>query len=731
MPAMHLAAYLAGAVLLALTLSGAGLTALVVVRRRLGHLTGAPRGLAAALLALTAVFVVHLLPLATGTLTRATPPLLSLLLAGLLWRLLPAVDPATDPATATPDGSPAAASGSSAARPASWALALAALAVTAVAAAGEVRAYSLQELQIIDTVAAHLPIVARWIQGGSLWHISQFIPFQWQGNFPNTGDVFALAVMLPWHSDFAVRFLDPVFIAALVIAIYALAHELGAPRPAALLFACVIAALPTMVAAGYGAELPDPVMYATFATGLLFLARFVRTRLRSDLLLAGVGLGLCFGVEWYSLTSVAVVLLVWFAGEALARLATVRDRRGDRDLADAARDGAFPGDSPSSPSPSPSPLSWGGIARTALLLGGLILLLGGVWLVRNWALSGDPFFPTSVQILGLHVFSAPPDIWLAQGGYTIFDYFGAGQGHVWATYLLPSFHIAFADAGAVLLGGLVLTGLLLAWRGATRRAGDPRVLAMGVIALGCLLAYFATPYSALGPKGYPAGTYLLARYGVPALIAAAPVCAWAAGRLGDLGVLVELAGAFAVFSGLTRGFTNASTHDLAVGAAVLALLAAASMALPALRRRPWPRLAVAGLLALGVLVAGHHDERVFFADRYLDVDPTFAAIARDPQPLRVAITGFSNENVLVSPILPSFGPRLANDVQYVGPWVDHELVQYTREGPFVAALRRGDFDDVILGRAAIPGQPVTPPTWVLAAGYRPALASPEFFLFTR
>ena len=72
----------------------------------------------------------------------------------------------------------------------------------------------------------------RWIQEGSLWPVDDFIPDRAPGNYPQTGDVFVLAVMLPFDGDFLVRLVPYPFLALLGVSVYAGARELAAPaRP--------------------------------------------------------------------------------------------------------------------------------------------------------------------------------------------------------------------------------------------------------------------------------------------------------------------------------------------------------------------------------------------------------------------------------------------------------------------------------------------------------------------
>ncbi len=98
--------------------------------------------------------------------------------------------------------------------------------------------------------------VARWIQTGSVWQIDQFLPYQAQGNYPNSGDVVVLAAVLPWHDDFALRFVALPFVAATGVAVYALGRELGAPAAAAVIYGAVAVTIPSVAVSAWTSSSP-------------------------------------------------------------------------------------------------------------------------------------------------------------------------------------------------------------------------------------------------------------------------------------------------------------------------------------------------------------------------------------------------------------------------------------------------------------------------------------------
>jgi hypothetical protein len=686
---MPLDDYLVGLAWFALSSATVVAATALVVRRRLGHLSGEPRALAIFLIAVGVLALEHLVPLALGVLTRATPSLTGLLLCLALLRL-----PRRE--ARTPAGPPPAPP-SPLSHSVLAALGIGAAATAIVAYAGAV---AVQPFTHIDVVNFHLPNLARWIQSRSVWQIDQFLPYQAQGNYPNTGDLIQLAAALPWHNDFAVRWVGLPFVVMTAVAVYALARELGAPTASAALFGAVAVTIPSVAVGTIDFELPDTIMYATFVSGVVFLLRYVRTRDPGDLLLAGLGLGLAFGVKWYAVTSVAVVVAVWGVGMLLAR----RPRR--RVLADGA------------------------------LLGGVILACGGFWLVRNLVESGNPVFPQRIAPLGISIFDAPYDRYRELAGFSLAEYLG--EPAVWRRRVLPAFHATLGAAWIVGALGLVAAVVAAAVRRSGARDRDWRVLGTAVTAVLLAAVYVATPYSALGAEGDPSGVQANTRYVVPAVLLGLGLAAWLAGRLGRAGIVVPFAGVVAVADGIRRDFEPVEARHVLLAGAALGAAAAAGWAWVALRRRPgWrhpPRVALGAAgcaLALGIVTpAGYALERRFNDHRYRVVEAPLAW-ARDGGERRIGLAGLWDVNGL-SPVLPAFGPRLGNRVEFVGRFRREMLHEHQRADPFVEDLRRGRYDLLVVGRALLPGTPRGDlEGWARAAGYDEVARTHRLVLFRR
>ena len=372
----------------------------------------------------------------------------------------------------------------------SWGLALAGGALIAVFVAAMMLDQAVLAPGSIDVLNFHLPGVAQWIQDGSIWHVDNFLADVAPGNYPNNGDVILLAAVLPWRNDFLSHLAIYPFYALTGLGVYALAAELRAPRPAGVLAGCLLLALPAVAIPALVHSFPDAVLLFAFATGIVFLIRHHRSGRRSELVLAGLALGVALGTKWYGVSSVAVVFAVWAAASLLA----------GRALRTVAAQGAA--------------------------IVALVTFAGGVWLLRNWIESGNPFFPVEVAPFGITIFDAPTDLVRELAGFTIADY--VGDPGIWGDFILPQYRDALTAAGGlVIVGALAATAALAArWRAIAERG---LVAALAACAALLALAYSVTPYTAGGVENMPVLVGADSRYAIPALLVAAALAAWVAG----------------------------------------------------------------------------------------------------------------------------------------------------------------------------------------------------------
>ncbi len=668
--------YVGGLVLFAITAGSALGTAALVVRRRLVHLAGSEAVLAGALVASAVLIAEHLLPGLVGLLSRASAAVCALAILTAAAVLLPRAG-----AGGGETGPPTARSG----RLPSWAMAGVALVLLASATAAAVWSSSVTASTDVDTLTFHLPNIARWIQTGTFWRVDQFTPLLANGNYPHNGDVIFLAAVLPWDSDAFVRALGVPFVAVAGLSVYAIAVRLGSARATAALFATLFASIPIVSYASHEGAKTDPVMLACFGAGLLFMLRHLESRRMSDLVLAGLGLGLAFGTKWYGVSSVAAVGALWIA-------LWLWDRRPTGEL-----------------------------LRSAGVLAGVGALAGGFWLLRNWVESGNPVAPTRVAAGGLEIFDAPTDFVRECGGYTVAHY--VTDPGIWREYILPAYRVTYGLPGLLLVAGWVLGVAALA-RGRSPVPRAPLFLALAAVLLA--VVYSITPYSALGLEGQPAGVGANTRWLLPAFLVAAPLAAWAATQLPRVRLLLELAAVVAVADGVRRGFSDPA-GEVAVAGLALAAAAGAVRALRMLLRRAgtpdraaW---AVVGAVVVAALaVVGHQRQQTFYDERYRVTDPVAAWFAeRAPTDRRVALAGVWGTQV-ISPVLPAFGPRLGNEVAFAGEYVRGQLREYERRSEFLGAVDRGGYDLLVVGRdgygeCQVPGREGDEDAWVQGAGY--------------
>jgi hypothetical protein len=547
----------------------------------------------------------------------------------------------------------------------------------------------------VDAVSFALPGVASWLRSGSIWHVGAFLPLIQARTYPNNGDLLALATILPWRNDAFLRLTFLPLLGMTGVGVYAIGRELRAPRASAVLLAAAVVATGAVAVSALESLKPDVFMYATFAAGCAFLIRHARTDAGSDLLLAGLGMGLAFGSRWYGITSVFVVAGVWIAAQLLSRRLLRR------------------------------------VLRAGAVLGAAVLAAGGFWFIRNTALTGNPLYPVRVAPFGVTLLSAPPDILVERFGFTIADRFN--QPDVLRHDVLPGFWDALGLAGLLVLGGVLIAVAL-----AAGRAGrDPRALAVAAAALALAIAYVFLPAGSQGPESRPVSGIVAAntRWLVPAVILGGGATAWAAGRLRRAGIVIEIAAFVGVLVSLHHVF-DASAKAFALAAVVVGAVAltwfARSAITRALRelspsRRRAVTIAGASIAVLAIAGAGELQQRRYNDGRYDPISPLVAWVdVHAPSGHRVGIAGFWASGL--RPHYGLFGPRLGNDVAYVGPIESDQVRTYHDPATFRRALRGGHYDVLAVGRLAAPSLANPRPPRMLANPPQARWARPAGFV---
>ena len=240
-----------------------------------------------------------------------------------------------------------------------------------------------------DALTYHLTNVAHWTQVGK---IELFDTPILRIYTPANYEVLAAWFTVFLHHDAVVEAAGiPAYVLA-VIAVYAGARSLGCSRPASWMGAMAYASTPALLLATTGTK-NDPHVAAYYLASLALLLDLADRRRPGDprqslnsLILLSVAVLLAAGTKAYIahlLPGLAAMALL--APGIRGALPHWRDR-----LAQAAQGWRF--------------LGSGTRRSLALLLLGAALL-GGYWNVRNWALTGNPFYPYGVTIGSARVIS--------------------------------------------------------------------------------------------------------------------------------------------------------------------------------------------------------------------------------------------------------------------------------------------------------------------------------------
>jgi len=689
---MSLGEYLLGLLILAGTWGCTQAAAWVAVVRLTPRLTGVARVLAFALVGLAALIGAHLVPGLIGILSRWSALAAAVLLLMAAWRLLP-----RRPGAPADDAPPAAAESG----PVSWALAGTAVAAVACFTVAKLWAATREASADVDTLTFHLPSIGAWLQSGSVWRVDQFTPLLGNGSYPHNGDLIVASLLAPFEFDAFIRLVNAPFVVLAGLSVYAIARELAAPRATAVLSGALFAAMPVVSYAAYDGVKTDAIMWAAFGSSALFLLRHLRLGGASNLVLAGLGLGIAFGTKWYGVSAAVIMMAVW-ATAALVSRTSVR-----------------------------------AVVRGGAILGGLIAAAGGFWLVRNAVESGSPLFPVAVPPL----WDTPHDFARVCAGYSIADYLG--DGGIWVDYVYPAYRDNYAAAGALIGLGWLVAAVLCAFA-LVRRSRPPGLsgaatLVTATAALAC--AYAVTPYSALGLDDQPFQIGANTRWLVPALLLAAALLAWTLGRVGRVPrTIVEAVALVATVVGLERG-VDLPARTVAAAALAIALLGAAGYAVLLLSRRAGGaarrvQLAAASLGLLTLVALGYARQRDFASDRFTrEGDPVIAYLAQQATAgHRVAVAGVPSVNG-TAPIWPAYGPHFDNRVEYAGHFVDGQLREYDDRATWTRAIERGGYDLLVVGRGGyakecnLPGSRSDDDAFARAAGYRVLASTPRLTLY--
>jgi hypothetical protein len=504
------------------------------------------------------------------------------------------------------------------AEPTSWALA-------AVYACGA--AYALDRALTLppvswDSLYYHLPMVVEWTRTGSLGPLYHPTGV-YHSYFPGTGELYSLWALLPWRGDLLAGLVNLPFLALGGVALYRIAREVGAP-PGAARWAPALYLFTPCVARFAATSYVDPVVNALLFLSVAWLLAFRRTHAWREALLFAASLGLAIGTKYSALLLAAPLVAV-----ALLHLRA-----------------------------APQPL--------ALLGASLPLpLLGAYWYWRNLWLTGHPFYPSDVEILGWKIFEGAPKVVgdrVFESGRSILaslpDLLASGD--LWHA-LLGTRSPYLPDLG---VGPKILPLFILAAVGAAR--GGRAALVAGILALLWLLAFLVLPYWS------PWFLYHNVRFVAPPLALCAALATLPLARAPPgLAVLAVVLSVGPDLLALPLTFAEPARIAIGLGAALAAVAAVFA------HRAFWRRwMALPAVPALGALLffgghavhAGREQARPTRYAHAWDVTllkgwlyaPGWAWLDQElgDRPARIAFTGSDF-------LYPLYGPRWSRTVRYV------------------------------------------------------------------
>ena len=223
----------------------------------------------------------------------------------------------------------------------------------------------------VDGLLYHLPMVAEWLQAGSIWTVDGLL-FITLG-YPGFREAILAFLSLPLHHDhLALPLLAefPLF----ALAVYALVRQHTGSALLGLAASAYATSVP-VVARASTSQKNDLALALAFAIALLFAIRLVKAPRHSGALLCGGALGALASTKF---TGVAYAAAIVGAGIAWALLRHAR------------------------------PAGWlqQGLGAWALAIA-TAAVVASPWYLRNVLAFGNPFYPAEVRLAGVTLFEGP------------------------------------------------------------------------------------------------------------------------------------------------------------------------------------------------------------------------------------------------------------------------------------------------------------------------------------
>lgn len=425
--------------------------------------------------------------------------------------------------------------------------------------------------QNFDSLAYHLPVMARWVSAGSL---EIFAELGQVALYPSHYELLGTLLVLPVGQDLLVSLPNLLAWVQLGLALVLVARRLGARDEASVLAAALVLCTPSVLSR-LDAVQPDIALAGTFLTALGFALRPAGPGRRLDVAVALLAGGILCGLK----LSGPVYLLLLVPGLLLGpELRWKRPSILLRRL-----------------HPAASGVGTG--FASAIALGAAAI--GLAWYLRNWLVLGNPFGDLQIGIAGLRIFDGSVTGEVLRRG-SLASTFVISSGADWA--VLGQVLWSWFGGGVALLA---LGAGISPW--ARIDSGRRARLLTAVLLVLCVVLYWRTPYGGdNGTHGWRVTSWIEVglRYGFPAL-----------GLLGALGAvglsrsvwLVRLALVVLVVTAV-----RTMLDELILNALVLAIVVVAAWAASEVTRRGSTHarpIGVGVLALLAVTIAGLHFAR--------------------------------------------------------------------------------------------------------------------------
>lgn len=222
-----------------------------------------------------------------------------------------------------------------------------------------------------DSIAYHLPFVAKWLQTGTLNNLyySAFAgPISY---YPSDYELLDLWTFLPFRNDFFANLINFPLFAILGIVIWRILRNFGTDKNTALISTAIPFYMPIFLHQA-GLPLVDLFFVLIFAISIYFLQEISINQEKekySDFLLFGLSIGLFIGTKYLGLVYGALMVLL-LAGIAFYHAKNKKIK----------------------------------LYKAGFITIAGILFTGSFFYVRNWIDSGNPLFPVDVNFSGINIF---------------------------------------------------------------------------------------------------------------------------------------------------------------------------------------------------------------------------------------------------------------------------------------------------------------------------------------